>query len=62
MKDISLLIIGFIGILEVTYYCFYNQAKQNVFGYEINSILYILFWLIVTIFSFYSYYFKKHEK
>ena len=34
MKDISLLIIGFIGILEVTYYCFYNQAKQNVFGYE----------------------------
>ena len=52
MKDKSQLIIGVFGILEIIYFYFYNQTK-TLFGYEINSFLFILFWITVTIFYFF---------
>ncbi|QTD38427.1 hypothetical protein JL193_03780 [Polaribacter batillariae] len=61
MKNISQLIIGVIGIIEIIYYCFYNQTEKTVFGYEVNSFLFILFWATVTIFAFY-FFFKKNKK
>ena len=61
MKNISQLTIEFIGITEIAYYYFFNQTKQSFFGYEINSFLYILFWFLITIFSFYSYYKQKEN-
>lgn len=62
MKDISQLIIGFIGIIEIIYYSFFKQTKKTVLGYEINSFLFILFWLTVSIFSFYFFYKKVKRK
>jgi len=61
MKDKSQLIIGVIGIIEIIYFYFYNQTK-TLFGYEINSFLFILFWTTVTIFSFYFFYKKNKSK
>lgn len=60
MKDKSQLIIGIFGIIEIIYFCLYNQTK-TLFDYEINSFLFILFWTTVTFFSFYFFY-KKNKK
>ncbi len=55
------LIIGIIGIFEITYFLIRQPKVETVFGFQINGWVYFTIWLLITLLSFRRFFMLKKE-